>query len=293
MKNIITLLVLTLIMTTSCVSKKSAERIKEEKDSIAQELTIKDSLINDIFVSMSGIVDNLSVIKSRENIITGNISGGEIPRQYTTTISQDIQAIDQLLIKNKQEIASLQASLKKLSASNFKVESMEKLISQLQDEVAQKDTQVTELKNRLSTMNVKMNELNVQVAELQDTVKVLNSVNAGLSGEIKIQEELLNSCYYIVGVEKELINRKIVYKSGFIGRTLKVNENHSLETYTKINMSTVDKIHVGHSKVEIVTSHPAESYQFVIGKGEIVESIEILDKDKFWATSKILIVSYK
>ncbi|MFI3267054.1 MAG: hypothetical protein R3Y15_07890, partial [Rikenellaceae bacterium] len=200
---------------------------------------------------------------------------------------------DQLLIKNKQEIASLQASLKKLSAANFKVESMEKLISQLQDEVAQKDTQVTELKNRLSTMNVKMNELNVQVAELQDTVKVLNSVNAGLSGEIKIQEELLNSCYYIVGVEKELINRKIVYKSGFIGRTLKVNENHSLETYTKINMSTVDKIHVGHSKVEIVTSHPAESYQFVIGKGEIVESIEILDKDKFWATSKILIVSYK
>lgn len=293
MKNILRISLVLLLFATSCVSKKSADRIQADKDSLALELGIKDEALNDIFVSMSAIVDNLEAIKSRENIISGNISNGEIPKQHTTTISEDIQAIDRLLQENRQTIEALNKDVARLNAANIKIAGLEKLSAQLLEQIEQKDIEIEELKNTLSTMNIKVEELNTQVAELETVVEDLNVVNAGLSGEIKAQEELLNTCYYIVGSEKELLAQNIIYKSGFIGRTLKINENHSLDTYTKINMSTVDNIYVGHAKAELVSTHPEDSYTIVMGANNVVEAIDIVDKDLFWSTSKVLLISYK
>lgn len=293
MKHIIGLSLTVLLLAVSCVSKKSADRIMDEKDALILELQHKDSVRDEILISLSTIVDNLSDIKRRENIISSNIYNGEIPKQYTTIISEDILAIDNLLQDNSEVIGSLEKNLKKLSKENMKIEGLERLSEQLREQSQQKNQQIEELKSSLSTMNIKVDELNEQIEELEISLEDLNIVNEGLSGEIRTQEVMLNTCYYMVGAEKELLSRKIVYKTGFIGRSLKINENHSLEVYTKINMNDVDNIYVGHQKAELVSFHPAGSYSFKIGGDNIVESIDIIDKALFWSVSKILLVSYK
>lgn len=289
----ITIAFMTVLLAVSCISKRSADVIKEDRDTIAVELVAKDSLLSDIFMAMSGITENLEIIKSREGVITENIYNGEIPKQATTIISQDIQIIDNLLIKNRETIDRLKNSVAALNHANVKIEGMEKMVAQLSSQSEGKDKQISELKQNLSTMNIRVEELETQVEELTETVNTVEAVNRGLEGELKIQDEFMNRAYYIIGSEKELMSNNVVYKSGFVGRSLKINEDHSLDIYTKIDLTKIDNILIGHKRAEIVTTHPTESYVLNIDNDNIYRSIDIIDKQLFWSVSKILVVSYK
>ena len=124
-------------------------------------------------------------------------------------------------------------------------------------------------------------------------VSDLSVEKASLEGDLKTQSDILNTGYYMVGPEKELLQKEIVYKSGFIGRTLKINENRSLESFTQIDIRNFDGLKIGHRKAVLVSSHPAGSYEFVMNGDGVFEELQIKDKTKFWEYSKVLVVSYK
>ena len=149
------------------------------------------------------------------------------------------------------------------------------------------------LKNNLEQMHVQVAELHEQVSGLNTQVTGLSEAKASLEGEVKGQTDILNTAYYIVGSEKELLAKEIVYKSGFIGRTLKINESRSLDSFTKVNIRHFDSVVIGQKKVTLVSSHPAGSYEFVQDEKGVYESLIIKDKRKFWEYSKVLVISYK
>ena len=278
MKKLVYLLLL-LFPMVSCVSRQSADQVENQKDSLARVVAAKDSMINEIFESMSAVAENLNAIKEREKIINKSIDNGEIQNQTPAQINEDVEAINQLLLENREKIARLQQSANQLRRANLKVASLEKMIAQLQKDVETKDQEITVLKSNLE-------QLNTQVSGLTET-------NASLQGEVKGQTDILNTAYYIVGSERELLAKEIVYKSGFIGRTLKINESRSLDSFTKIDIRNFDSVLIGQKKVTLVSSHPAESYEFVQDDKGIYESLIIKDKKKFWEYSKVLVISYK
>ena len=114
-----------------------------------------------------------------------------------------------------------------------------------------------------------------------------------LSGRNLELENQLNTVYYIVGSEKELCDAQIINKQGFIGRTLTVGEYGSVASFTQGDSRLLSEIPVGHRKVTVVSSHPEGSYEVVIGADKTVESLRITDPERFWESSKVLIVSYK
>ena len=67
--------------------------------------------------------------------------------------------------------------------------------------------------------------------------------------------------------------KEIVYKSGFIGRTLKINESRSLDSFTKVDIRHFDSVVIGQKKVTLVSSHPAGSYEFVQDEKGVYESL--------------------
>ena len=239
-----------LLLLASCTGGQKTERLTSQNDSLAVVVAQKDSVLNEVFSSLSIVTENLNAIKSRENIINENIDKGEIPKGTTTQINEDIEAINQLLIANRQTIARLQQSADQLKKANVKIGSFEKLIAQL-------------------------------------------NAQTSLEGEVKTQNNILNTGYYIVGSEKELLSKEIVYKSGFIGRTLKINENRSLDSFTQVDIRNFDDVKIGHKKATLVSSHPAGSYEFVMNDSGVFESLVIKDKSKFWEYSKVLVISYK
>ena len=291
MKKILYLFVLLLL--ASCTGGQKTERLTSQNDSLAVAVAQKDSVLNEVFSSLSTVTENLNAIKSRENIINENIDKGEIPKGTTTQINEDIEAINQLLIANRQTIARLQQSADQLKKANVKIGSFEKLIAQLNAQIESKDQEIKILKQNLENMHVQVAELTEQVSGLNTQVSGLTAEKTSLEGEVKTQNNILNTGYYIVGSEKELLSKEIVYKSGFIGRTLKINENRSLDSFTQVDIRNFDDVKIGPKKATLVSSHPAGSYEFVMNDSGVFESLVIKDKSKFWEYSKVLVISYK
>ena len=292
MKKTILILLFVLPMV-ACVSKKSADRLQSERDSLSLVLADKDSIINDVFASMNGIVENLNAIKSRENVIETDIQSGEIKKQPTTRISEDIETINQLLLQNKETIARLQRSAAQLKKANIKIDQLDKTIEQLSKQVEEKDSEITALKKSLADMNIKAEALTAEVTTLNTKVEGLAQQNTSLEGEVKNKTDILNTGYYILGPEKELLKREIIYKSGFIGRTLKINENRSLDSFTQIDIRNFDEVLIGQKRVSLISTHPEGSYELEMDDKGVYTALIIKDKDKFWEYSKVLVISYK
>ncbi|GHV02044.1 hypothetical protein FACS1894159_10590 [Bacteroidia bacterium] len=291
MKKIIPIL-LAAVALTCCVSRKSADKLANDRDSLSVVVAEKDSIINDIFFSLNQISENLAAIKARENIMNASVDNDEIRKQSTVQINEDIQAIDELLQHNRATIARLQRSAAELKKARIRITDLEKLIKELNGQVEARDRQIEEFKERLRGMDIQIEQMNTDIASLGNTVSSLAGDKSRLEEEVKESADRLHKAYYIVGSQKELLSKEIIYKSGFIGRTLRVNENHSLDTFTQVDIRGFDQVIVGKKDVSIVTTHPAESYELVMGDG-ICLSLVIKDQSKFWEYSKVLVVTYK
>ena len=73
MKKILYLFVLLLL--ASCTGGQKTERLTSQNDSLAVAVAQKDSVLNEVFSSLSTVTENLNAIKSRENIINENMMG--------------------------------------------------------------------------------------------------------------------------------------------------------------------------------------------------------------------------
>ncbi len=284
-----------LIPLFSCVNKQgvSREQMQQENDSLNVVISQKDSVIDDIFVSLNAVAENLNTIKTRENLINENMAQGEVSKSTTTQISEDIEAINRLLLENRETIARLEQNAELLRKANVKIGSLEKLIAQMNTQIESKDQEIKVLKQHLAEKDVQVQTLTEQVSGLNTQVETLSTEKASLEGEVKTQDNILNTGYYIIGSEKELLAKEIVYKSGFIGRTLKINENRSLDSFTQVDIRNLDHVMIGQKKAALVSSHPTESYEFVMSDDGIFESLQIKDKNKFWEYSKVMVISYK
>lgn len=285
MKKFVYLSLVILCATTSCVSRKTAEKVENQRDSLEVVVYNKDSLINAVFTDINSITENLSLIKTRENLLT--IAGdGERARRPVDEINNDIAAIDRLLQENKTKIASLQRSASQLRKANLRIEGLEKMIVDLNTQLNDKNDEVTVLKNKLSNLGVEVKTLNEKVSVQSDEIEELASEKTELQNR-------MSTVYYIVGPQKELLNAQIINKQGFIGRTVTVNPGGNLDSFTRTDARLLEELPINEKKVKIITNHPEGSYKLVAGDDKVVKSLVITDPEEFWRSSKILVVSYK
>lgn len=270
---------------TSCVSKQSAVRVENQRDSLAVVVGEKDSLIHLIFDDINAISENLALIKSRENLIT--VAGeSEGSRRPVEEINNDIAAIDRLLQENKAKIASLQRSAALLRKANLRIEGLEKMIADMNQQLADKKSEVDQLRENLARMGLQVESLTEEVAQSSARIEDLSSEKVELQNQ-------LHTVYYIVGSEKELRDAQIINKQGFIGRTLTVGATGNLDSFTVADSRLLAEIPVGHKRVTVVSSHPEDSYELVANADKTVEKLLITDPARFWESSKILIISYR
>lgn len=96
MKHVIVMALGAALALASCVSKGTAVKVEEQRDSLSVVVSAKDSLISAVFEDISSISENLALIRTRENLISvaGDAEGGRRPVEE---INNDIAAIDRLL----------------------------------------------------------------------------------------------------------------------------------------------------------------------------------------------------
>jgi hypothetical protein len=279
-----------ILFITSCGNdselQAQLETMKQENEDLKiqnEQISEKDVLITEYSQFILDVQSNLDQIRKRENTVLLPKSGDGIV-QTPEQIKEDLQQLGALLADNKKKIASMKL---KLSNSSIQMDNLEKVIRTLSAKAEEREVKILGMKSELSDMGVAFDEL---MAAYENNIEVIANKNE----TIENQDNLLHTAYYTFGSKKELIsNNVITAEGGFIGigKTKTLKDDFNKDYFTKVNTTEIKEIPMGVNKAEIITIHPAVSYELV-GEGK-VEKIKILDGDKFWSVSKYLVVVTK
>lgn len=271
------------LLVSGCKSYKQDYETSQVKiTTLEKQVSQSDSIVNELFASLGEVEANLAEITSREKIISQNSENKEISQDVRMTINNDIQAINDLLARNKKSIASLQ---KKLKDSRFESEQLKNFVASLEQRIVEKDGEIEQLKGELQKLNFKVEELNL-------TVSTLTAEGQSKQQVIEQKTEELNTAYYVVGTERELRDQKIIDKSGGflgIGRSSNITKDFDKEKFFRIDVTLTDSIPFSATKVKLLTSHPSGSYT-LIQENKKYKALKINNPKTFWQNSKVLVI---
>lgn len=267
--------------------KQEAElQLKEERNNqLAMKLHQRDSLINDYMTTFNQIEKDLQFIKEQESILDVQSKDPEFKGDKKKQIVQDIQLVNSLIEKNKQKIADLNTKLKK---SGLEVSSLNEKLAMLSQTIEDRDKAIESMTAELSKKDEELANLSQEIIRFEDSVKFQKKVIDDKIGE-------LNKAYIATGNYKELKEKNIVSKEGGVlglGSTKTLNENVSREYFTEVNISETKSFPVFSKEAELITEHPANSYEWVT-ENDTITYIIVNDPQEFWKLSKYAVVETK
>ena len=271
------------LMVASCNDgvKKAEQAALMQRDSLEQIIAQKDNEINDMMTTLSDIEEGFREITEAQNRVTLAKEG-----EGTNTsqrIKENVQFIQSVMKQNKELINKLKQQVRE---STVKGDQLKKILDNLTEQMAVKDKQLQALREELDRKDIHIAELDEQVADLNENVTNLKEENTQKAETISTQDKALHSAWFVFGTKKELKEQNILDH----GEVLQSNFNK--EYFTKIDIRIDKEIKLYSSSAEILTNHPAGSYTLQRdAKKQYV--LRITDPQRFWSTSKYLVVQVK
>jgi len=275
------------VLISSCSGSGSTE-MKKQNDSLYMVSIEKDRQMNDLIGTLVEIDDNLQQIKEKENIIALNARSKDntSPATMKESINNDIKAIYELMLKNKEKIAELE---KKLSLDKKNNAYLKQLVVRLNNQLKEKTLEIVKLREDLRRKDIAIADLNFTVEGLE---LALDSIHAqALAADRKLKEttEELYRGYYVFGTKKELKEQNIIAGDGLFRKKKVLEGDFDGDYFTRVDIREVDSIPLFRPKAKLLTSHPDGSYSLE-KNSEGALMLKITDKDRFWSTSKYLVV---
>lgn len=270
------------LLAGGCVERRPIERVDLQRDSLQQVVDRKDSLIEAVFADINAITENLAQIKVREHIISTAPAEGVV--RPIDQVNSDLAAIEQLLAENRAKIANLQQSAARLRQAKLRIGELERLIEGLNTQLDGKNAEISQLRTELAEQALAMQQLNEQLAAEQSSRRA--AVDS-LAQRNDLLDRELHTVYYIVGQRRQLLEAEI------IDRSLKVAGNNSLEGFLQADSRELVEIPIRQKRVTVVTAHPEGSYRLIRNSDKSVQKLVITDPERFWESSRVLIICYK
>ncbi|HPQ09070.1 MAG TPA: hypothetical protein PK995_07555 [Bacteroidia bacterium] len=281
MKKYPIILIIATTLLTACGNKQEeaeknplADSLSNVNTQLNSQLSQKEAALQEFIDAFNEIQDNINQIKEKEKIVTNSTQTGDV-KSKEETIKEDIQAIYDLLNKNKMKVASLS---KKLKDANIKNEGLEKMIANLQAMIDEKDREIETLKDKIEALNIELSNLQTSYQELAQ--------------ENEVKTEKLYTAYYAIGTAKELKEKGVITKEGGfigIGKATKLKDDFNKDYFTKIDVTKITSIPISAKSAKVLTTHPSNSYK-IVGDKKHVDRIEIINADEFWSASKFLVI---
>ena len=283
MKNLFNycLLIVLLLMLFSCGSGNEnatnpyEDSLKNVNQNLSGQVVAKDSAIFGFIRSFNEIQENLDVIKDKEKLLTTSSQTGELDQNQKDKIIGDIQAIYDLMVKNKQKLSSVN---KKLKRANLRISEFESMVTRLNNQILAKDAEISELKAQLEKLNIEFSEVTLNYEAAQEMLEEKTGK--------------LNKGFYAFGTSKELIKQGVLTKEGgFIGmgKAEKLKADFNKSYFTQVDVSETSSVTLACKKAKLITVHPTGSYKFDGPEGK-VEKLVITNQEEFWSASKYLVI---
>ncbi len=278
-----------MVIISGCGDDEELEKLKAENDSLKNVTNETQVQLDEYMDAFNEIQENLNTIKQKEHIIELNtVDSSEMTPDMAEQINNDILTIHQLMKENREALDILK---KQLQNSGVKNQQLEETITLYEEQMQQKDEEIALLKEKLEEMNFNMQELNKKIEDMEANIDTMEQIQEHQSDVIDEQDEELHKIYYVLGNKDELKEHNILTKEGLFSG-LELNANFDKSYFTEADYRNINEIPINAKKIEILTSHPDNSYKVIEGNN-VISKIEITKKDKFWSLSKFLVIMIK
>jgi len=283
-----------LALMFSCQNKELENQVaalEAERQQMLAAVEHKDAALTEFMESLATVEDNLRQIRERElNIEITQKETGTSAQQAENQIVADIQAIDALLLENREKIQELNNKLGGAYGKNNKLrKSLTKLKDELTEQIKARETEIGTLKDQLTTMEMKIDTLNTNVAGLE-------KVNLAKDSVIEQRVIELHEGYFVAGTSKELLEKSVIDKKGGVlglGRTTTLADRYDAKQFTKIDIRKQLSFPLPSENIKLATSHPADSYRIKTDEDSEKTELVIANPEKFWESSKYLVMVVK
>ena len=268
-------------MLASCDGFKGGSKdLKAENDSLLMELNQRNAELDDMMGTFNEVQEGFRKINAAESRV--DLQRGTITENSASAkqqIASDIEFISKQMEENKAQIAKLQAQLKN---SSYNSAQMKKAVAALTAELNAKQQRIEELQTELASKNIRIQELDAAVSDLSAAKETLVAENEAKAKTVAEQDKSLNAAWFVFGTKSELKAQKILQS----GDVLKSAD------FTQIDIRTTKEIKLYSKRAELLTTHPAGSYELVKDdKGQL--TLKITNPTEFWSISRYLVIQVK
>ncbi len=273
----------------SCNSGDSSGAILKlvaERDSIKElsELQMRKlDVINEMISTINSALDSIS---AEENMLFVNPLASEIPISRNDAL-RNLERYERVLQHQQQRIASLDRNF----MANGDNPEMQGMIEMMRQQLAAKDNQIAKLREELSKKNVDIARLQRQVAEQrtqieQQTTEIekLDQTNKAQEKALVYQDDVINSCYVILGSKKDLERRGIIKKKQMVPESALDKTK-----FAKVDIRKWREITFEAKRPRILTSMPTGSYSLSTN-GNGTYTLRVNNPGNFWSVSNFLVI---
>ncbi len=278
------LLVCIAALFASCGGSAKKE-LQQQNDSLRLALSAHNEELDDIMGTFNMIQDGFRQINEAEGRVDlqrGTV--GENSLDSRQQITSDMEFIMRQMEENRQQIEKLQGQLKKSTANTSQ---LKKAVESLTKELAAKQQRIEELQAELAQKNIRIQELDTAVSGLTADKEALESDNEQKAKALKAQDAAMNAAWFVFGTKSELKDQKILSR-GDVLRDADFNKNY----FTQIDIRTTTEIALYSKRAELLTTHPAGSYEFVKDNKDQL-TLKILNPSEFWSVSRYLVIQVR
>ena len=285
MKKLAVLIVCAAMLASCDGFKGGSKDLKAENDSLLIELSQRNAELDEMMGTFNEIQEGFRQIndaESRVDLHRGTIT--ENSASAKQQIASDIEFITKQMEENKAQIAKLQAMLK--SSKNNSAQ-LKKAVESLTQELVTKQQRIEELQAELASKNIRIQELDAAVSGLSADKESLAAENEAKARTVAEQDKAINAAWFVFGTKSELKSQKIL-QSGDVLKNADFNKDY----FTQIDIRTTKEIKLYSKRAELLTTHPAGSYELVKDdKGQL--TLKITNPKEFWSVSKYLVIQVK
>ena len=285
MKKLAVLIVCAAMLASCDGFKGGSKDLKAENDSLLIELSQRNAELDEMMGTFNEIQEGFRQINDAESRV--DLQRGTITENSASAkqqIASDIEFITKQMEENKAQIAKLQAMLK--SSKNNSAQ-LKKAVESLTQELVTKQQRIEELQAELASKNIRIQELDAAVSGLSADKESLAAENEAKARTVAEQDKAINAAWFVFGTKSEFKSQKIL-QSGDVLKNADFNKDY----FTQIDIRTTKEIKLYSKRAELLTTHPAGSYELVKDdKGQL--TLKITNPKEFWSVSKYLVIQVK
>jgi chromosome segregation ATPase len=284
---ILTLVVIVLVGVSAYLiaTIQKNHELKKQNEEITAYVDDATKTISDIQSSL----DNISA-----DTIKNISSNPELPDSaIVDKKGRVMNRIDQLNAQMESYKAKISELEKKLNNNSIKIRGLEQLVEKLKVTLAQKEELIASLSGQINELN---KTLESERATSQAEIAAREKTITESKDFIKLQDEMINTVYYIIGSQKELMTKGILEKTGGflgIGRTIRIQRNFKTAEFSTLNLLNEQAININYAmkKVMMLSAQSASSYE-IIPVNDNQTKLQVL-KPEIFRQNKYVVIMVK